>query len=138
MQPDKHKQEIFVMSQVIQQASLLDIIALKHNVDNIPNTYARGTKRINYMFGTKRVLKYCVTCGITPFGLGYQSDHRAIFARLDISKILDSEMHPAESGAQHLLISATPNERKLFLQELHSHYKAQTLYNRLNKLWQTS
>jgi hypothetical protein len=70
------------MSQVIQQAGLLDIISLKHNADNIPNMHARGTKQIDYIFGTKQVLKHCVTCGITPFGLGYPSDHRAVFARL--------------------------------------------------------
>jgi hypothetical protein len=47
-------------------------------------------------------------------------------------------MNPAESIAQRLLISATPNERKMFLNELHLHYESQNLYNRLQSLWQTS
>jgi hypothetical protein len=46
-------------------------------------------------------------------------------------------MKPAESNAQRLLISATPNERKLFLHELHLHYESQNLYTRLQALWQT-
>jgi hypothetical protein len=52
--------------------------------------------------------------------------------------LLESELHPAESSSQRLLTSAKPNEQTIFLQELHLHYKAQNLYNRLNKLWQTT
>jgi hypothetical protein len=126
------------MGLVIQKAGLLDLISCKHDTEKIPNTYARGSKRLDYLFGTEKVLEYCSTCGILPFGYGYPSDHRAIFARINISKILQSKMSPAESIAQRLLISATPNERKTFLHELHMHYESQNLYNRLQALWQTS
>jgi hypothetical protein len=126
------------MGQIIYKAGLLDLISNKHDAENTPNTYARGSKRLDYLFGTEKVLEHCSTCGILPFGYGYPSDHRAIFARINLSKILQSKMNPAESNAQRLLISATPNERKMFLNELHQHYESQNLYSRLQSLWQTS
>jgi hypothetical protein len=104
----------------------------------MPNTYARGSKQLDYLFGTEKVLEHCSTCGILPFGFGYPSDHQAIFARINLSKILQSKMNPAESSAQRLLIPASPNERKMFLNKLHMHYESQNLYNRLQSLWQTS
>jgi hypothetical protein len=126
------------MGQVIHKAGLLDLISCKHDAEKMPNTYARGSKRLDYLFGTEKVLEHCSTCGILPFGFGYPSDHRAVFARINLSKILQSKMSPAESNAQRLLISATPNERKMFLNELHTHYESQNLYTRLQSLWQTS
>jgi hypothetical protein len=63
------------MSQVIYQAGLLDLLASKHQADKMPNTYARGSRRIDYLFGTGKVIKHCSTCGILPFGYGYPSDH---------------------------------------------------------------
>jgi hypothetical protein len=113
------------MNQIIYQAGLLDLISSKHDAEKMPNTYARGSKRIDYLFGTEKVLEHCSTSGILPFGFGYPSDHRAIFARINLSKVLQSKLNPVESNAQRLLISATPNERQMFLHELHLHYESQ-------------
>jgi hypothetical protein len=63
------------MGQVIYKAGLLDIISSKHDAEKMPNTYARGLKRIDYLFGMEKVLEHCSTCGILPFGYGYPSDH---------------------------------------------------------------
>jgi hypothetical protein len=83
------------------------------------------------------VKQYCVSSGILPFGYGYPSDHRAIFIRLDLSKVLSTEVHPSESPAARLLVSATPKEREKFIWELDAHYTSQNLYQCLNDLWET-
>jgi hypothetical protein len=124
------------MSTVISAAGLSDLIDSRHHADKYPNTFARGTKRIDYIFGTERVKQHCVSSGILPFGYGYPSDHRAIFIRLDLSKVLSTEVHPSESSAARLLVSATPKEREKFIWELDAHYTSQNLYQRLNDLWE--
>jgi hypothetical protein len=41
------------MSTVISAAGLFDLIDSRHHADKYPNTFARGTKRIDYIFGTE-------------------------------------------------------------------------------------
>jgi hypothetical protein len=67
------------LGKIIADNDLFDIIANQHNVENYPPTYIRGSKRIDYIFGTNRVQTFCKTSGMLPFGYGYPSDHRAIF-----------------------------------------------------------
>jgi hypothetical protein len=111
------------ISNVISTAGLFDLIDTRHNATKCPNTYARGSKRIDYIFGTERIQQYCVSSGILPFGYGYPSDHRAIFIRCDLAQILSTEIHPMEYSATRLLTSATPKERENFIIELDVHYE---------------
>jgi hypothetical protein len=122
-------------SSTIAKNGLYDLLANQHNTDECPNTYIRGTKRIDYIFGTEKVRKHCKSSGILPFCYGYPSDHRAIYVRVDINSILQTEIHAIESIASRMIQSATPKERVKFLHELNSHYIAQNLYERLTKLW---
>jgi hypothetical protein len=99
------------ISNVISSAGLFDLIDTRHNAMHYPNTsYARGSKHIDYIFGTEQIQQYCVSSGILPFGYGYPSDHRAIFIRCNLARILSMEIHPLESPATRLLTSATPKE----------------------------
>jgi hypothetical protein len=125
------------LSNTISSAGLFDLVDARHNAGSYPNTYARGTKRIDYIFGTERVRKHCISSGILPFGYRYSSDHRAIFIRLKVGKVLSMTIHPSESSTTRLLMSATPNERVKFIIELDIHYLSQNLYNRLQELWET-
>jgi predicted solute-binding protein len=47
-QPDR-------FSSVISLAGLLDLVDDWHKATNYPNTFARGTKRIDYIFGTEQI-----------------------------------------------------------------------------------
>jgi hypothetical protein len=125
------------ISKVIADNGLFDILANQHNAEKYPPTYARGSKRIDYILGSERVQQYCKTSGILPLNIGYPSDHWAVFIQVDLKALLSTEVHPLESKATRLIMSATPKERTKFLNELDSHYQAQNLYERFTKLWET-
>jgi hypothetical protein len=114
--------------------SLLDLSAnIIHEMTNI-STYARGSRKIDFIFGTKRVADFCTDSGIVPFGFGYPSDHRALFVRINISKILNARVTAVESRHARKLQNATPKERALFLEAVNAHYEQQNLYERMQKL----
>jgi hypothetical protein len=71
------------ISSTIAQNGLFDLIANQHNTEESPNTYISGMKCIDYIFGTEKVRKHCMSSGILPFHYGYPSDHRAIYVRVD-------------------------------------------------------
>jgi hypothetical protein len=70
-----------------------------------------------------------------PLHIGYPSDHRPIFIRVDLKAILATEIHPIKSAATWLIILAMPREREKFLQELDLHYISHNLNERLSTLW---
>jgi hypothetical protein len=74
------------ISAVISVAGLYDLLDIGHNATQYPNTYARGSKQIDYIFGSAGIQQHCVSSGILPFRYGYPSDHRAVFVRFDIQR----------------------------------------------------
>jgi hypothetical protein len=66
-------------------------MANQHFSETYPPTYARGTKCIDYIFGSDWIQTYCKSSGILPLHIG--SDHRAIFIRINLQAILSTEIH---------------------------------------------
>jgi hypothetical protein len=98
---------------LVSKFKLMDLLALRHPHQRIPNTYARGSRRIDYIFGTTKVQQHCSAAGMLPFGTGYVSDHRAVFIQVNIGKILQSNVTAAESTYARKLRNATPKERQI-------------------------
>jgi hypothetical protein len=98
------------------------------------STYARGSKKIDFIFGTQRVEKFCTGAGIVPFGFGYPSDHQAIFVWINMGEIMQANISTIESRHARKLQNATPKERLKFLEAVHNHYQHQNIYERLKQL----
>jgi hypothetical protein len=122
---------------LVSKFQLMDLIALRHPEQQIPNTYARGPRRIDFIFGTPRVQQHCCKAGILPFGTGYVSDHRASFIRIHIKQILQTTVSASESTYARKLQNAAPKERQRFLEETFNHYSKQNLFERFQKLKET-
>jgi hypothetical protein len=116
------------LNQMIREIGLTDLIKYKHPAKPGINTYARGTKQIDYILGTARIRDHCSAAGILPFGNGYQSDHQQLFVQINIRHILNTRIHPLESTATRKLQNATPRERQKFIEELHLFYDNQNLF----------
>jgi hypothetical protein len=122
------------LTPILSQIGLIDLIQNQHQIDESSNTYARGTKRIDYIFGSQKIHDHCLRSGMLPFGVGYQSDHRALFIKVDIGKILQTSVTQIDTIMARKLTQATPKERHIFLENLDNHYRSQNLYQRLRKL----
>jgi negative regulator of replication initiation len=67
------------------------------SLDDPPNTFIRGKECIDLLAGTDKVAENTKHAGIEAFGQTFHSDHRGMFADIDIATILNG--HPAELGA---------------------------------------
>jgi hypothetical protein len=81
-----------------------------------------------------KVRDNCRTAGILPFGIGYQSDHRALFASIDIENILTTKVQAIDSITARKLQQATPKEREKFIQETHFNLNNNNVYQHLRML----
>ena len=63
-----------------------------HGIQGEPNTYSRGSKRLDYIFVSPPILDYVDICGIEPFHSVIHNDHRGLFVDLDLQGLLGGEM----------------------------------------------
>jgi hypothetical protein len=122
------------LGNLIGRHELIDLSSKILQNNETVTTYARGSKKIDFIFGTRRVEKFCEGSGIVPFGFGYPSDHRALFVRINIGKILNANVSVVESRHARKLNNATPKDRLKFLGKVFAHYQQQNIFVRLQKL----
>jgi hypothetical protein len=72
------------LSHLVTMCGLADIHASNHGTQDEPRTYSRGSKRLDYMLLSPRILDYVDISGIDPFHSVIQTDHRGLFADIDL------------------------------------------------------
>jgi exonuclease III len=122
------------ITEIMVQLNMADLITLHHGIANEPNTHLRGSKRIDYILGTQRVQECCTYSGILPFHNGYASDHRPLFASINLSKLLSDNVTSLDTQATRMISKSTPRERLQLIHIVDEHYQAQNIYARLNTL----
>jgi hypothetical protein len=70
------------MSQVATVLGLIGIHARTHRLDSEVATYARGTKRLDYILMTEQLASHSTNCGAEPFNHRFYSDHHGIWVDL--------------------------------------------------------
>jgi ribonuclease HI len=122
------------LTEIMVQYNLSDLISIHHGTTGEPNTHLRGSKRIDYILGTRKVREHCTASGILPFHNGYSSDHRPIYAAINLEKVLSDQITNLESQATRLISKSTPRERIKLLDLVDEHYNAHNIYERLHRL----
>jgi hypothetical protein len=113
------------LGNLVGRHSLINLSkTILHANENV-TTYARGSKKIDFIFGTRRVEKFCEGAGLVPFGFGYPSNHRALFIQINIGKILNANVSAIESRHAWKLQNVTPKDWLKFLETVFNHYQQQ-------------
>jgi hypothetical protein len=86
-------------ARIMAKWDLVEIIQHTHSVQGEPPTYARGTRRLDYVFCTLNLLPSVVRCGILPYSEIVDSDHRALYVDFATSTLM---------GGDLAALSATP------------------------------
>jgi hypothetical protein len=110
-----------------------DIHAHHHKGINNMATYARGTKRINFILVTKNLVEKTTASGFLAFYDGIELDHRGIFVDFDENKLLRDKTPTMQSHAQRILSSKCPKIVKQYKEELWKRLNSQNICERSNK-----
>ena len=76
--------------------------------------------------------------GQLPFGLGFHSDHRGIFADLDGEHLLKLHMTEPVTREPRRLSSKNNKHRELYITHLSKHLEAHNVYQRVGELGRSS
>ena len=131
---DTLQQQHSNFSSWVRDHKLIDIHVRCHGIDGEPPTFARGSRRIDYMLATKGINEYVVAAGILPFNEFCTSDHRALFA--------DIALHDLLKGSPNQLASQTAGPYKAMTQgrsgSIARSYKTTWIAHSSNTIWKTS
>jgi endonuclease/exonuclease/phosphatase family metal-dependent hydrolase len=70
------------MQSVLEAGHLTDCHVHRHGLATETPTYARGSRRVDYVFLSQRLLPHLAHCGTEPFNHRIFSDHRGLFLDL--------------------------------------------------------
>jgi hypothetical protein len=73
------------MSKIWSKMVLTDIMKMRHKTSDMPATYARGTKRLDYILMSERCVISVKACGYEPFNHRLFSDHCGMFVDMDMA-----------------------------------------------------
>ena len=93
------------ISNLISFTQLCDPIFIIHGEHKEPNTYIRGSDRIDYILCTPKLLKYILRCGILPFEMATTADHRGEYLDIRLCKFLQDHSQEHQERIQRRLHS---------------------------------
>jgi hypothetical protein len=73
------------------ETKMIDPLVQRHGTEGEPPTYARGSKRIDYILVSENLSEYVTSCGILPLHNICFSAHRALYIDIDLQAFLKSE-----------------------------------------------
>jgi hypothetical protein len=121
------------LSKLIQSTKLVDTFShFGHEECKIP-TYARGTKKIDYILTSASLIKYISNLGCLPFYMYNNSDHRGMF--IEISESLIDDKIELKKPAQRYIGTNSPNyDIFKYKQYIDKHFKIHKIYDKIDTI----
>ena len=103
------------MASVITEGRLTDAYCFRHGIDNEHPTYARGTKRVDYILVSQRLTEHIRATGAEPFNFRIFSDHRGLFVDFALPGFFDRAPNVLTKQCTRDLIYDCPRHVRQYL-----------------------
>ena len=111
---DVNDQERKDVEYMTRKAGMRDLHVYQHGTKEEPETHIRGSKRIDFMYGTPLVLESLRKSDIGAYGEFCISDHRHLFADLDLEWMLGGKAPNIVSANRRILNTQSPRHMKKY------------------------
>jgi hypothetical protein len=121
------------LTKLVQSTRLVDTFSHFGNREcNIP-TYARGTKKIDYILTSPSLLKYITNLGCLPFYMYSNSDHRGLF--LDISEaLIDEKVELKKPPKRNIGTNCSNYDIFKYKKHIDTQFKIHRIYDKIELL----
>ena len=125
--------EKYNLKDLVSDRSLLSAMEAKHREQSV-NSVDRGTNTIDHIL-TQGVRSTDIhKAGQLPFGLGFHTDHRGVFADMDSDELLKLWIEEPEQRDYRRLSSKNAKHRHQYLAHLVKHLESHNVYERVGEL----
>jgi hypothetical protein len=124
------------MARVISAGDLTDTHSHQHGTIDI-STYTRGTKRLDYIFVTPRLVDHILRSGYESFHARIASDHRGYFVDFDLAGFLDRQLPSIISSSSRAIRGTHPSNITKYIEYLDEYFEERDLYRKVKeqKYW---
>jgi hypothetical protein len=98
--------------------NLVEVIQHFHGIDGEPPTYARGSRRIDYLFMTPNLLPAVTKCGILPYSEIMDGDHRMPYADMHTPTLLGGDLASLSATPVRILRSKDGKAREQYVEHV--------------------
>ena len=121
------------MDQLASTCGLADLFSIRLGTPNIPPTYQRGTKRIDYVLLSPNLINFVSAAGYDPFGYRIPSDHRGFYVDFNTEALLNQGIVPLAPPERRTFLSTSSGVVQKYvtarLKYLHDHRFFERLAN---------
>ena len=103
------------MASVISEGRLTDAHCYKHGLDREMPTYARGSRRVDYILVSQRLTEPIRATGAEPYNFRIFSDHRGLFVDFALPGFFDRSPNALATPCTRDLIYDCPRHVKQYL-----------------------
>jgi hypothetical protein len=122
------------MTGIVSKHNLTDLMQAHLGNEDEPATYARGSKRIDYIFATADIASLVRSCGAEPFNHRFFSDHRGLYVDLQLSGLFDRNLSPLASPKYRDIKSGHPRQIQTYITELKKLFNLDDISSRAKQL----
>ena len=122
------------MASVMNAGNLTDAFTFRHGLDREFPTYARGSRRVDYILLSPRLLEYIRHTGAEPFNFRIFSDHRGLFVDFSMPGFFNRAPNILTKLQTRDLIYDCPRHIRLYLQKSAEYFIQHNIQERLQLL----
>jgi hypothetical protein len=122
------------MARIASQHQLVDILYQRNSHLPEPNTYARGSTRIDYALISPELTDAVSACGYEPFHKRIKSDHRGFFLDFDSELLFGNKTPTLAPMAFRDFTAKSPANNTTYIQAKYAHLKEQRYFHHLAEL----
>jgi hypothetical protein len=120
------------MSTVLLAGCLTDAHSNQHGTVDI-TTNARGTKRLDYVFVTPRLVDHILRSGYEPFHARIASDHRGYFVNFAVAGFLDRQLPSIFSASSRAIRCTHPSNITNYAEYLDEYLEERGMYRKIKE-----
>ena len=127
-------QDLDRMRKVIDDCNLVDIMTRRHPGIQLPNTYARGHRCLDYALATEAVAASVRYAGYEPFNSHFPTDHGPYFIDLSISALFGIQIQPLAKYEPRVLQATNVHQVTDYIEKKYEYLCQHNVFERAHRL----
>jgi hypothetical protein len=122
------------MSKVTDECHLINLMTRSHPGKQLPNTYARGHRCLDYAFGSEAVAAAVQYAGYEPFNSHFPTDHRPYYVDLSISSLFGLQLQPLTRYEPRVLQATNIHQVTTYIEKKYEYMCQHNVFERVRRL----
>ena len=120
--------------QIAMTCGLVDLFGIRLGSNNIPSTYQRGTRRLDYALISPSLLQHVRAAGHDPFGYRFPTDHRGLYIDLASDTLFSQDIIPLAPATKRDFTSTSPGTVVKYVTAKMAYLDGHNFFDRLHNL----